>query len=242
VSPKSAPRDENGTGGRPGNPDAVDPSDVFTRLAATCVPAFCDGVRLDLYGDGGSTVNVSYPPTDVGTDATDALSDTDERQLGTAEAHEADGNVQELRMRPGRIVIAIRSEPTAGEPLIGGTITCTWRDHGRPTEVDTVVGRMLADRAMANVRIASLANALQEQRMRAANLELALATNREIGQAIGILMATHHLTASQAFDQLRKASQHAHRKLREIAADVVETGTLADARRPATAYAPIGLA
>ncbi|PZS33299.1 MAG: hypothetical protein DLM58_08130, partial [Pseudonocardiales bacterium] len=52
-----------------------------------------------------------------------------------------------------------------------------------------------------------LDGALKKQLTRASNLEEALATNREIGQAIGILMATDHVTAEQAFETLRTASQ-----------------------------------
>jgi ANTAR domain/GAF domain len=58
------------------------------------------------------------------------------------------------------------------------------------------------------------------------NLQLAQESNREIGMAMGVLMSRHQLTQSQAFDLLRMASQHTHRKLREIASDVVETGML----------------
>lgn len=58
------------------------------------------------------------------------------------------------------------------------------------------------------------------------HLERALASNREIGAAIGILMAQHRVTREQAFDLLRMASQNRHRKLADIARDVVDTGTL----------------
>jgi GAF domain-containing protein len=60
----------------------------------------------------------------------------------------------------------------------------------------------------------------------AVNLAVAQESNRAIGMAMGVLMSRHRLTQSQAFDLLRMASQHSHRKLREIAADVVETGML----------------
>jgi GAF domain-containing protein len=56
------------------------------------------------------------------------------------------------------------------------------------------------------------------------NLEIALETSREIGVAIGILVERYRVTTAQAFDMLRIASQHTHRKLRDIAADVVRTG------------------
>ena len=61
------------------------------------------------------------------------------------------------------------------------------------------------------------------------HLTRALETNREIGVAMGILMAHGRLTSQQAFDQLRSASQHLNRKLHDIAADVASPGS---SRRP----------
>jgi hypothetical protein len=63
-------------------------------------------------------------------------------------------------------------------------------------------------------------------RAHAEQLEHALASNRKIGMAIGILMALHKVTEKQAFDLLRIASQNTNRKLRDVADDVVESGTL----------------
>ena len=60
----------------------------------------------------------------------------------------------------------------------------------------------------------------------AANLERALATNRRIGIAIGILICRHQLTADQAFAILATRSQHCHVKVRELAETVIYTGTL----------------
>lgn len=51
-------------------------------------------------------------------------------------------------------------------------------------------------------------------------------SNRLIGTAIGMLMATHRLTASQGFAVLVRASQDSNSKLRDLAAVVVETGRL----------------
>jgi AmiR/NasT family two-component response regulator len=67
---------------------------------------------------------------------------------------------------------------------------------------------------------------LAECRRHIENLERALTTNRTIGVAIGILMARRGLTAEQAFDVLRTASQHANRKMSELADEVVYTGIL----------------
>jgi hypothetical protein len=70
--------------------------------------------------------------------------------------------------------------------------------------------------------------ALYRAEERADNLKVALASNRQIGIAIGILMAYHRVTQDEAFALLRSASQQLHIKLRDIAQDVVETGTLPD--------------
>ena len=63
-------------------------------------------------------------------------------------------------------------------------------------------------------------------RRHAEQLEAALASSRQIGTAIGILMARRLVTSDEAFAQLRDASQHLNRKLRDIAAIVTETGEL----------------
>lgn len=65
------------------------------------------------------------------------------------------------------------------------------------------------------------------------NLERALESNREIGVAMGILMAREVCTQQQAFDRLRTASQNLNRKLRDVAADVTAQGELPQRRSPA---------
>jgi hypothetical protein len=58
------------------------------------------------------------------------------------------------------------------------------------------------------------------------NLEAALTSSRQVGTAIGILMARDLVSSDEAFDRLRRASQDLNRKLRDIAADVALTGDL----------------
>jgi AmiR/NasT family two-component response regulator len=65
-----------------------------------------------------------------------------------------------------------------------------------------------------------------------AELKTAVVTNRNIGAAIGILMARHSLTQQQAFDAMREQSQHSHRKLRDVAEEVLFTGRLAGSPTP----------
>ena len=56
---------------------------------------------------------------------------------------------------------------------------------------------------------------------RADQLQEGLTTNREIGAAVGILMATHGISQDDAFALLSKASQRLNRKLRDIATGIV---------------------
>jgi AmiR/NasT family two-component response regulator len=72
----------------------------------------------------------------------------------------------------------------------------------------------------------ALAKEAEAQRTRADRLELALESNRTIGIAMGILMHRHKVTAETAFGMLRDASQHWHRKLRDVAEEVARTGEL----------------
>jgi hypothetical protein len=77
-----------------------------------------------------------------------------------------------------------------------------------------------------------LALAALHQRERADHLRIALGTNRQIGTAMGILMARHRCSADDAFTALRVTSQHLHRKLRDVADEVVYTGMLPNRRPP----------
>lgn len=74
--------------------------------------------------------------------------------------------------------------------------------------------------------------ALNEAGDQATQLEAALESSRSIGMALGVLMSARKLTEEQAFTLLRTASQQLHRKLRAVAAEVVETGTLPDLPAP----------
>ena len=86
-------------------------------------------------------------------------------------------------------------------------------------EADEVVAVMLATHAST----ATAAARLHEQ---VHHLERALQSNRGIGVAMGVLMTQYKITQSAAFDLLRMASQHRHRKLVDVARDVTDTGIL----------------
>jgi len=77
--------------------------------------------------------------------------------------------------------------------------------------------------ALAGLALAAAQSHEIEER-RVDNLHAALASREVIGQAQGILMERERITADEAFDILRRSSQHLNRKLREVAQDLVDTG------------------
>ena len=98
---------------------------------------------------------------------------------------------------------------------------------GAFTDLDIAVGSIFA--AYASLALVNVAF-----QTKAANLEVAVESNRQIGMAVGILMARELWTSDQAFSQLKVAIQHLNRKLAEIAAEVTLTGALPDFRLKVT--------
>jgi AmiR/NasT family two-component response regulator len=80
--------------------------------------------------------------------------------------------------------------------------------------------------------LATLARLLHQRLADAENtiqhLHIALTTSRHIGMAQGIIMARLAVSEEEAFQTLVQASQNSHRKLRDIAEDVIYTGQLPD--------------
>ena len=108
---------------------------------------------------------------------------------------------------------------SAGNPL--GALNLYAHLPGAFGVVDRARAVLLA--SLASLAVAN-AHTHEDEERRAANLQAALVTREVIGQAQGILMERERITADQAFDILRRASQHLNRKLREIAETLVDTG------------------
>ncbi len=82
-------------------------------------------------------------------------------------------------------------------------------------EVD--LDRLLEDLLLVEARL---------RRQEVDQFRTALASSRQIGIAIGILMASDRSTSDAAFDRLVRASRNSNRKLRDLADEVVRTGAL----------------
>lgn len=177
--------------------------DVLASLAGLCAPAFSDACWATIReGD------VTTPITPAGSQP---------RPITAGGCS---------RLVEGVLVLDIEGEGCEGWPPFTAEMAWLWHDRDRPTRSDKVIARLLLDRASALIGTQRLAATVDAQRGEADNLRTALHSNREIGQAIGILMWSHKMTSQQGFERLRTVSQHTHRKLRDVAAEVCATGTL----------------
>jgi AmiR/NasT family two-component response regulator len=60
-----------------------------------------------------------------------------------------------------------------------------------------------------------------QEKLSAETLRAGLASNREIGKAIGLMMAFHHVDDETAFTLLRQASQDMNIKITEVAREII---------------------
>jgi len=118
------------------------------------------------------------------------------------------------------------SLPLHTDDTVLGALNLYSRQVGSFDDNDQIVGVFVAHAAtsLANATAFAAAQVLSEQ------LQEALASRAVIEQAKGIIMAEHQLDADSAFEILKVRSQDSNRKLRDIAAGVVQ-----DAISPAAA-------
>ena len=107
----------------------------------------------------------------------------------------------------------------AGEVAIGALNLYSRSPDGFEELDDALVALFSgqASVALANARLYSSARTLSEQ------LQEALDSRAVIEQAKGILMAQQRVGADAAFELLRLQSQHANRKLRDVAREIVDS-------------------
>jgi len=180
-----------------------EPAVVFTALAAVVAPAVCDV----------AAVVVTSPPADSRLDP------------GTILVRSAP--VAADPARPGWFVAPVTVVADVGavgtHDVHAATVECRWRQT-RPTPEQLLIVELLCRQAVSQVVQARLHAAVAERENAAENLRRALDTNRAIGAAIGVLMATHGLTHEQAHQLLATASQRTNRKMAALADDVLYTG------------------
>ncbi|MGI8664858.1 MAG: ANTAR domain-containing protein [Jatrophihabitans sp.] len=178
---------------------SAEPAVVFSSLARLCVPAFSDRCIIDLAEDDNAAYRIDYPAGGP----TPAVPSADPACLRTR-----------VTATPG----------TAQQPY-SAEVSHSW-DHYTPSDADAAIAQLLVTRAVTAIDRERLDDIARHALDQAANLQIALTSNRQIGTALGILMANHKITDTAAFTLLRTTSQRTHRKLRDIADDVVQAGCL----------------
>ena len=194
---------------------------VFASLAAHCVPDICDSIVVDI-SEAGAQYRIAYPPVTakVGLVAGTIVADQVVRLHFTHRSGDPDDSGDPDGAGRGT---CCRDDSPCSQ--VDGDAVFMWR-HRVPAASDRLLAAALVEQAMRVVAWQRSEQRARAAEVRADNLTLALQTSRRIGAAVGILMSLHKITEPQAFDLLRAASQHSHRKLRDLALDVIDTGWL----------------
>ena len=184
---------------------------------------------------GVTVLRRGRPETPAATDEVSAA--VDRVQYETGEGPCLSAILEQPTYRTGDLAAETRW-PTFSRPAVERTGVRSVLAYRLFTEADTLGALNLYSRerdafddeaeAIGTILAAHAALALARAREREqiTGLEQAVASNRSIGMAIGILMAIRRIGQDEAFDLLRRVSQRTNRKVREIADEVVHTGQL----------------
>ena len=118
----------------------------------------------------------------------------------------------------------VRSSLSVPLPYQGSSIGALNNYSTKPAAFATPES-LQAGLEVAEVVAVAVANADAHHQLgeQARNMRLAMESRAVIEQAKGVLMSQRHVTAEQAFEILREASQRYNRKLRDIARGIVES-------------------
>jgi hypothetical protein len=181
-----------------------DPAVMFAGLARACVPEFADRCQVEI-GDGAEPVfRVVHP---AGT------ADGVKRTAGDP------AGVDQMLLTPFRAVSRV------GCPSYAGVVTHWWIRRV-PSTSDAVVADLMVRHVMAMVDHERLMAALARAEDRAASLALEAISGRIINLATGIVMHQHGLAPEAAEALLRRSARLAGCGVAQVAANVVESGSL----------------
>lgn len=197
--------------------------DVVVNAAPQLI-AGCDHASLMLAMDGGPVTVASSDPVAAMVDAfgcevgegpcldaitSDAIYSDSDLQSGSPWPRLAQ---RVLAKTPVRAMVGFRLRAGEGRT---GSLNLFSDTPGSLTGRSLSQGTMFA----SFITVAMLAS---YQRQTADTLRSGLQSNREIGKAIGLMMAFHKISDDEAFKMLRSASQDMNLKLHDVARQVVE--------------------
>ncbi len=187
----------------------------------------CDGVSLMLIGRGGRISSPAYSAK-VAYDSDMAQYETNQgpclesiREHHTVLIDDLQQDERWPAYRDRVVGLGVRSMLGARLFVLDDTMGALNFYSPRPHAFDK--WSMLLAQVFASHAAVAMKAAISE-----VGLEAALQTRDLIGQAKGVLMASHKLSAVEAFDLLRRVSQSRHVKLRDLAEEIAATGALPD--------------
>jgi hypothetical protein len=139
------------------------------------------------------------------------------------ESYQLDTDIRTHSRWPELAARVLAETPVRG--MAGYGLLVDGRKTGALNLFSDTAGALTAESADAGVVLASFASVAlggSSSHEEARTMAEGMASNREIGMAIGLLMASHGLGAEEAFATLRKASSHLNRKISAIARELVE--------------------
>jgi hypothetical protein len=145
------------------------------------------------------------------------------------DAFQLDPDIATASQWPSLAARVLAETPVRG--MAGYRLLVDGRKNGALNVFCDTAGELDGDSADAGAILAAFASVAlgaSSQHEQATTMAAGISSNREIGTAIGLLMAAHNISAEQAFATLRKASSLMNRKLSSIAREIVERGPDAD--------------
>ena len=202
---------------------------ILTRIAAYAVQAIpgADGAGLTLQEANRADTIVKSAPFVV---------EVDDIQYSLGEGPCIDAAAQARTMRSGSLggdprwprfgprvgrlgVHSVLSLPLITPAGVVGAMNVYAHAKDTFDEEAERIGELFAAPAAISVQNAQIL--AQAQRL-ADHLQAALTSRAVIDQAVGILRSRGGTSSEEAFDRLRRISQHEHRKLAEVAASLVQ--------------------
>jgi hypothetical protein len=205
---------------------SAEPGVVFTSLVRLCVPLCCDSCTISIIESDGAAYQLRWPHADAELDGPAGIERAEPERGPVPRLDPA--RDQALDQVPGSYQLTEHAVLVPFADAAGGyrgSMTWTFRRH-RPTGTEALLAQLVLERAVGVVWREQLEASAASSAALAANLQVALASSREIGMAMGIVMERHKLSSDQAFDLLTRISQRSHRRVRELAREIAETGVI----------------
>ena len=229
--------------GSQGQPEAADPATVFAALAeiiyqgsnpSQVYAAICVAATLTVAGCDHASLLVRRHGRYVTVGASDRIAlrvDDLERMAGDGpcvdaieeETPQIDSDLTTPSQWPQLAARLVAETPVRG--AMGFRILVDQRKNAALnlfSDTPNVFDTKAAGQAIVLASFASVAINAVAQGEDVATLRGGLLSNREIGKAVGMLMLLHGVSEHEAFDMLRRYSQHLNIKLADVARTVVE--------------------